>query len=163
MGVQVPPRARDSYKGVAPRRQQNSPVRLRFSAGAFLRPSHHVDTSRGRDTAFVRVGSGAGWCSSVSEHGGGGGLGGGGVVAFEGVGVDLHGHGGVGVADALRDDLDGHACAQGEGGSGVSEAVDDAGQAGGVDVAGEQLRGAFGWNGGAVGTGEHQVLVLGVG
>jgi hypothetical protein len=25
------------------------------------------------------------------------------------------------------------------------------------------LRGAFGWDGGAVGTGEHQVLVLGVG
>jgi hypothetical protein len=39
----------------------------------------------------------------------------------------------------------------------------DAGQTGGVDVAGEQLRGTFGWDGGAVGTGEDQIVILGVG
>src|SRR6056297_1905270 len=76
MGVQVPPRALGSYRCFAPRTGQ-----IRSSASASLRVCCCV-----------------GGCSSVSEDRGGGDLGGGGVVAFEGVGVDLHGHGGVGVA-----------------------------------------------------------------
>jgi hypothetical protein len=49
-------------------------------------------------------------------------------------------------------------------GPGVAEAVDaDAGQARAVDVVGERLGGALGWDGGAVGAGGDQVAVLVVG
>jgi hypothetical protein len=64
------------------------------TAGSADRPRLESGVFSGRDAAFGRIGSG--WCSAVSEDGGGGDLGGGGVVAFEGVGVELHGHRRVG-------------------------------------------------------------------
>lgn len=103
-----------------------------------------------------------GRAGSVTEDGCGGGLGGGGVVALECVGVDLHGDGGVGVADPFADDLHRAPGTEGEHAPGVFQAVDPySGQTGGIDAAGEHLRGALGRNGRAVGTREHPHCVAG--